>query len=250
MKKIKIGAISLAVAVIMGFSGCGSDDEKSDVTNVQFDFSGTYDFRDYIAQSADGSHTLTYSVFEKFDGGTYQGSTVDNYSITGDTITFYDDEEDEYGETLTVEDLKMILTHGENSNFAVEYARKIDINDVILSENFSEKIDEYGATGSISGTVTLTLKNHHDTINFTHEGNNYSYSDVLEIEALEITSGSVSENGQTENLGGYDKSTEYFAKGIGMVASIDFDCIDEDLNTYDNIECETPEYYKEFYNQQ
>jgi len=146
---------------------------------------------------------------------------------------------------MTIENLKIIMNYDEIS---MNFVRKIDLNDVLLSEIISENIDEDGETGSINRTIIMTLKNHHDTINLSHENNTYTYSDILELEWVSNTSGSISYNGQTIDFNEYDKATIYYAKGIGAVAYIDFNCLDEDGYVQDNVECVAPDYLKEFYN--
>ncbi len=146
---------------------------------------------------------------------------------------------------MTIENLKIIINDNEIS---MSLVRKIDVNDVLLSEIISENIDEDGEIGSANGTITIVLKNHHDTINLSHENITYIYSDILELEWVSNTSGNISYNGQTIDFNEYDKATMYYAKGIGAVAYINFDCLDEDDYIQDNVECAAPDYLKEFYN--
>jgi hypothetical protein len=237
--------LSLAVVstLAMGLTGCGGGDSEgsSSANGVSFDTTGTYDIRDYIAPSS--SDTITYNGYEE-----------ETYAVNGDnyTLSYYDyDEDGNYGlneDEFTVTSTK--ISHQDASmeeiggDGSMDVARHIDINDVFVNESFnmskSDSHEEYGYSYSVNfnGTFKCTLTNHYDTKTFDIDGSNYTFNDVLQADCIMSGSGSNSYTmegiTQTVPMSEVDKSTSYFAKGIGEVVEYDRNCYDSDYNLQDD----------------
>lgn len=235
IKKISLSIVT-ALTITTTFTGCGSDggDDLSDGSST-----GIYDLRNYIAPSTDD--TQTFKEYENYSGtdssSVYQTGT--NYSTfdmgSGDNFTETMSDELE-AQSFSVSSSKITTTTEDEilGDMTINMVRKADLGDTIVTmdEEFTDSQYGYTMTGGIS--MSCKLLNHYDSKTFSVSSDSYTFTDVLESECTTNYTGEITGNGESHSSSSIDKSTIYFAKGIGMVLEYDRNCLDENNDIQDD----------------
>ena len=237
--------MSLALALVL-LTGCGGGSSSS-----HNDGKGDIDLAKYYPSESMGKRFSTYS------DSTDTGSYTEAIEVVGNKITIKE------GETVTEKivfsdtNITTTLFDSEDGNKVLSMYRHVDLGDTTLFEKIKDTTDTSFGNMIKNTTLTCMLKSKENELK---KGIVYSHTgDLLKIECID--EGEIVYNVKADLIGVvsddlngshayYDKSYYYLEKGLGMVASIDDNCIpNEKFSTVvdDRIECTTKQYDYEFY---
>ena len=244
--------MSLALAIAL-LTGCGDDSLSSSLHN---DGKGDIDFANYYP--SESMHKIFSSVErdgDNLDNGHYE----EVIKVTGDTITITENDDTKILEKIVFTDSNITTTlyDSEDGDEVNSIYRHVDLGDTTLSEKIKNTITRDFGKERWDITQVCKLSSKEDKF----EKSDHSYTgDLLKIECIaegvviydvkESLIDYISEdfNGSHEY---YNKSYYYLKKGLGMVASINDNCVPND--TYPTViddretECTKKQYEYEFY---
>jgi len=221
---MNIKYLSLTLAVVLS-TGCGPSSKSSIKSN---DGEGSIDFREYYPKE---SISKTFRLVERDGDDVYNFSSIENIEVVDNTITTTIDTEVVEKVVFTDKNITTSSFYDGKTDIDKMY-RHIDLGDTVFTAKVKSSIDN--ALGQVTTTETITCKAKSKEERFEKSDHIYT-GDLLKIECISegtivydikqaiLDAGAATDLNGTHNI--YDTSYVYMKKDLGLVATIDNDCV-------------------------
>jgi len=221
---MNIKYLSLTLAVVL-CTGCGSSSKSSIKSN---DGEGKIDLREYYPKE---SIAKTFNLVERDGDNVYNSNSIETIEVVDDTITTRIDTE--VIEKVVFTDKNITTSSFDDGKTEIDKMyRHIDLGDTVLKDTRASTVNN--DLGQIITTLTSICKVKSKEERF--EKNDHIYKgDLLKIECISegtivydikqaiLNAGAATDLNGTHNI--YDTSYIYVKKDLGVVATIDNDCV-------------------------